>query len=84
MKQLTRLYYASLIFSILSAAPRSAPIADLSAPTRAQFWAAASAGQMKPNDPSTVEKLGKIYLNSFLDGMSQAGFDEALVIAQQG
>lgn len=84
MKQLTRLYYAGLIFSMLAAAPRPAPIADLKAPTRAQFWAAASAGQMKPNDPSTVEKLGKIYLNSFLDGISQPGFKDAISIAQQG
>lgn len=79
MTQMTRLYYACLIFS--GAGAGGTPIASLSAPTRAQFWADAAAGKWKASDPEAVRTLGKIYLAAFLDGLSTPEFAEALKIA---
>ena len=82
MRAMTRLYYAALIFSGVGAAQGSAPIADLHAPTREQFWADAAAGKYKASDPRTIQTLGMIYLATFLESVTALGFEEALEIVR--
>jgi aminoglycoside phosphotransferase (APT) family kinase protein len=83
MRQLTRLYYAGLLLSLAAGEPRAAPESDLSAPTAAEFRAAIERGEHAPGSRATMFQLGKIYLASFLAGVSAPGFDEALAIARE-
>jgi hypothetical protein len=77
MRQLTRLYYAGLVLSAFTFAPRSAPDADLSAPTPAEFRADAEAGRLTIG-PELMYTLGKMYLAWFLADLATPAFEEAL------
>lgn len=84
MRQLTRLYYACLIFSAFGAAPRAEPDSDLKALTPAEIIAAVGQGRLKPGSPEMLYAFGKMFLAGFLDGLTAPGFEEALVVARAG
>ena len=67
-RALSRLYYAGVLLSRSAGYPRSAPDADLSAPTRTEFEAAIHEGKYERGMPETVHVMGKMYLNGFLIG----------------
>jgi aminoglycoside phosphotransferase (APT) family kinase protein len=84
MRLLTRLYYGSIGFSVFAATPRTAPDADLTAPTPDEFRAAVASGGLTPTGPETLYVLGKMFLAGFLSGLADPRFEEALVVARQG
>jgi hypothetical protein len=84
MRQLTRLYYAGLMFMVAARGPSVKPESDLSAPTPAEFGAALAAGEHAPGAPDTMRALGKMSLAGFLAGLHEPGFEEALAIARAG
>ena len=67
-RALSRLYYAGVLLSRSARYPRSAPDADLSAPTLTEFEAAIHEGRHERGTPETVHIMGKMYLNGFLTG----------------
>jgi aminoglycoside phosphotransferase (APT) family kinase protein len=77
MRQLTRLYYAAILFSAL-AATRAVPDGDLTAPTPEDFRAAFAEGRLKAAAPETMYTLGKMLLAGFLNGLNTPEFEQAL------
>ncbi len=84
MTQLTRLFYAGLIFSGVAVSPPPMPITDLSAPTPAEFGAAVMEGRLKPGASETLYVLGKMCLAGFVAGVDEPGFERALEIVRTG
>lgn len=84
MRPVTRLYYASLCFTMFAGMPREKPDDDLSAPTPEEFRRMAEDGRISPAMPQTLYILGKMQLAGFLSGVSAPGFAEALAIARGG
>lgn len=82
MRPMTRLYYACLIFMLFAGG--GAPIADLSAPTVAEFRQAFAEGKLVMGAPETVLTLGKMQLAGFLAAFAAPGFDDALAIVRAG
>jgi Ser/Thr protein kinase RdoA (MazF antagonist) len=82
-RQLTRLYYAALMFSLATLAPRSAPPdGDLSAPSPAELQAAVAAGRLTPTGPDMLYTLGKMCLARFRADTATAEFAESLEVAR--
>jgi len=81
MRLLTRLFYGCLMLSMFIG--RQATESELPAFTLGELDALArqSAGDQQPKD---LHFLGKACLAGFLAGLRAPGFEEALVIAQQG
>jgi len=82
MRQLTRMYYAGLLFAFSGRMSRGAAESDLSAPTPAEFGAAVARGELKPASPDTMWVLGKMCLAGFLAGLQAPGFEEALTVVE--
>jgi aminoglycoside phosphotransferase (APT) family kinase protein len=78
VRALTRLYYAGVLLSASALAPRAMPDNDLSAPTVAEFELAARDGRVKPGAPETKHTLGKMFLASFLSGVTPPWLDAAV------
>jgi hypothetical protein len=78
VRALTRLYYASVLLSASATAPRAAPDTDLAAPTLAGFREAIHNGRLKPGTAETKHVLGKMYLASFLTGVTPPGLTAAV------
>jgi len=64
----SRLYYAGVLLSRSAGYPRSAPDADLSAPTLTEFEAAIREGRHERGTSETVHVMGKMYLSGFRTG----------------
>ena len=84
MRELTRLYYAGLIFSVMAEARRGVADTDLSAPTVPEFLAAIGAGRLSPSGPDTLYVLGKMQLAGFRAGVETPAFREALAFLAAG
>jgi tRNA A-37 threonylcarbamoyl transferase component Bud32 len=84
IRQLTRLYYAGILLSRAAAAKPSVPDADLRAPSEAEFRAAIARGELTLAAPETLYVLGKMLLAAFMTGLTDAAFEDALVIAHDG
>lgn len=84
MRQLTRMYYAGLLFSFSARARRPEPETDLTALTPADFGAAVARGELKPASPEAMWALGKMCLAGFSGGLAASGFEEALALAAAG
>jgi Phosphotransferase enzyme family len=82
MRQLTRLYYAGLLFVVSVKAPAS--VVDLVAPTPAEFRSMIARGELKMGTNEIKVVLGKMILAGFLTGLNAPDFEEALLIAQAG
>jgi hypothetical protein len=54
------------------------PDNDLSAPTVSEFELAARDGRVKPGAPETKHTLGKMFLASFLSGVTPPWLDAAV------
>lgn len=79
VRALTRLYYAGVALSASAAAAlRQTPDTDLAAPTLSEFHQAIREGQLKPGTTETKHVLGKMYLASFLTGVTPPGFAAAV------
>ena len=78
VRALTRLYYAGVLLSASATAPRAAPDTDLAAPTLAEFREAIHNGQLKPGSTATKHVLGKMFLASFITGVTPPGFISAV------
>jgi aminoglycoside phosphotransferase (APT) family kinase protein len=76
MRQLTRLYYACLLFITSVRAPAS--VTDLAAPTPAEFRSQLASGQLSLGMTETRVILGKMILASFLAGLQSQDFEDAL------
>lgn len=75
MRALTRLYYAGVLLSASATRPRSAPDADLTAPSLADFQHARATGTLASRAPQTIHVAGKMYLSSFLSGLPVPALD---------
>lgn len=83
MRQITRLYYAALMFSFAAAAPRTTPPdADLSAPTEQELRASLAAGRITATGPEMLYTLGKMCLAGFKSGLGTTEFAEALSVVR--
>jgi aminoglycoside phosphotransferase (APT) family kinase protein len=82
MRQLTRLYYAGLILSMLAGAPREAPDTDLTAPTPDEFRAAVAQGELAVGSPEMMYLLGKMMLAGFLAGMAAPEVEAAVQLCR--
>ncbi len=78
VRALTRLYYAGVLLSASAAAGRGKLDSDLSAPTVAEFQQAIREGRLQPGLPETKHILGKMFLASFISGVTPPGFDAAV------
>jgi aminoglycoside phosphotransferase (APT) family kinase protein len=81
MRQLTRLFYGSLMLS--TSIGRHAQETQLPALSPAEYEAAIAQRHQVPGSPDKLHEYGKILLAAFISGLSAPGFEEALVIAQQ-
>lgn len=77
MRQVVRLYYAGLIFTIVGR-PGPGPIADMAAPTPAQFQAEVGAGRLAIGSPEMMCTLGLMSLADFRAGLADPAFEAAL------
>ncbi|MCW0233589.1 MAG: phosphotransferase [Ferrovibrio sp.] len=78
-RALTRLYYAGVLFSASAAAAwRTVPDADISAVTVSEFRQAIREGRLQPGRPETKHVLGKMFLASFISGVSPPGLAAAV------
>ncbi len=84
MTQLTRLFYAGLIFGGAAGLPPPTPITELSAPTPAEFGAAVMEARLKPGGSEMLYVLGKMCLVGFLAGVDGPGFERALEVVRHG
>ncbi|MDH2385556.1 phosphotransferase [Bradyrhizobium sp. CER78] len=75
VRALTRLYYASVLFSASATAPRTIADTSLAAPTLAEFAEAARAGRIRIGTPAAKHVLGKMFLAAFLSDITTPGFD---------
>ncbi|MFI5314611.1 MAG: phosphotransferase [Myxococcota bacterium] len=83
MQQLTRMYFACVLFRLFAADPNREPDSTLEALTPAEFVAALQAGRLKVGTPEVLYAFGKMFLAGFLAGLSAPGFADALVVARQ-
>lgn len=81
MRQLTRLYYGCLIFSL--SIGRGPPETDLSALSAAELIEAAETGRLTIG-PEALRMVGKTCLAEFIGGLAAPTFGEALAIVRQG
>jgi aminoglycoside phosphotransferase (APT) family kinase protein len=82
MRQLTRLYYAGLLF-VLSVKP-PASVMDLAAPTPAEFRSRIAGGELKMGSNEMKVVLGKMILAGFLADLNTPGFEDALLTVRSG
>lgn len=82
MRPMTRLYYGCLILMLFAAQGRT--LADLAAPTVAEFRQAYAEGRIVAGAPETALTLGKMQLAGFLAALSAPGFEEALAVVRAG
>ena len=85
MRSLGRLYYGCA--ASLNAAHvlgTVAPETDFAAPTAAEFVAAVEQGQLAVGSPEAQRLVGKMFLVSFLSGVTTPEFEDALSIVRQG
>jgi Phosphotransferase enzyme family len=75
VRALSRLWYAGVLLSASATATRTAPDADLSAPSVPQFLEAARSGSLKPRTYETVHTMGKMYLAGFMSGCAVPALD---------
>lgn len=73
---LTKLYYAGLLS--LLAAPKHAPVQDLTAPTPDEFGALVAAGKLSPGDSATLLMLARMLLAGFRTAMDSAAVRAAI------
>ncbi len=84
MRQLTRMFFACAIFRHFAGDSNRQPDSDLKALTPAEFIASIQRGQLRLGTPELLYEFGKMFLAGFRDGLTAAGFEEALVDAHQG
>lgn len=85
MRSLARLYYGCA--ASLNAAHMlgtAAPETDFAAPTGAEFVAAVEQGRLALGGPEAQRIVGKMFLASFLAGVTAPEFEETLAIVRQG
>ena len=76
LRQVTRLYFACVIFR--GFAERAEPDADLTALTPTEFVAAIEAGRLRIGTPELLYQWGKLFLAAFQAGLSDPDFEVAL------
>jgi len=84
MQQLTRLYFASVLFRLFTADAARAPDSDLKALTPAEFVAALQNGRLRLGTPEVLYEFGKMFLAGFRDALAAPGFEDALAAARAG
>jgi len=84
MRQLARLYFACVIFAQFAERHRAEPDTDLKALSALEFVTAIEQGRLRIGSSELLYTWGKMFLAGFLDGLTEAGFEEALVVARQG
>jgi len=84
MQQLTRMFFACVIFRRFAADPNREPDSDLEALTGAEFSASIQQGRLRIGTPELLYEWGKMFLAGFRNGLAAPGFEEALALARQG
>lgn len=85
MRSLARLFYGCA--ASLNAAhglKAVAPATDLSAPTRTEFAELVERGRLAVGSPEGQRITGKMALASFLSGVTDPAFEEAVAVVRQG
>ncbi len=78
IRALTRLYYAGVLLSASAAASGAMADDDLSVPTLPEFRRSIREGRLEPGAPETRHVWGKMFLASFLTGLTPPGLDPAV------
>jgi aminoglycoside phosphotransferase (APT) family kinase protein len=84
MQQLTRMFFACVIFRRFAVDADRKPDSDLRALTPAEFIASIQQGRLRLGTPELLYEFGKMFLAGFGAGLTAPGFEEALVVARQG
>jgi hypothetical protein len=84
MRQVTRMFFACVIFRRFAGDSNREPDSDLKALTGAEFIARIQQGRLRLGTPELLYEFGKMFLAGFRDGLTAPGFEEALVAARQG
>jgi Ser/Thr protein kinase RdoA (MazF antagonist) len=84
MRQLTRMYFACVIFRLFAGNSSREPDTDLRALSGPEFVAAIQAGRLRLGSPELLYAFGKMFLAGFLDGMGAPDFEPALADARRG
>jgi aminoglycoside phosphotransferase (APT) family kinase protein len=82
MRQLTRLFFACVIFRRFAGDPSRPPDPDLGAMTPAEFVAAVQSGRLRVGTPEVLYAFGKMFLAGFFAGLIAPGFEEALALSR--
>src|SRR5262249_61857053 len=82
LRQLTRLFFACVLFRHFEGDPSRVPDPDLTALTPQQFVAALQSGRLRVGTPEVLYAFAKMFLAGFLAGLSEPSFDEALARAR--
>jgi len=78
MRQLSRLYFASVLFRLFTEDSSRTPDADLKALTPAEFVAAIRDGRLRVGTPEVLYEFGKMFLAGFREELAAPGYQEAL------
>jgi hypothetical protein len=84
MRQVTRMFFACVIFRRFAGDPNRKPDSDLRALTGPEFVASIEQGRLRLGTPELLYEFGKMFLAGFRDGLTAPGFEEALVAARLG
>jgi len=84
MRQLTRLYYAGLLFSFSMRGSRPEPETDLKALTPEELALAVGRGELTAGSPEMMRALGKMFLARFHATLATPESEGALTVAAAG
>ena len=84
MRQLSRMFFACVLFRRFAGIPGRPPDSDLTPLTPGQFVSALQTGRLRLGTLEVLYAFGKMFLAGFLDGLRAPGFEDALAIARAG
>lgn len=78
MRQITRIFFASVLFRLFAADPNREPDPSLVALTPAEFVGALQSGRLRLGTPQVLYEFGKMFLAGFAAELGAPGFEESL------
>lgn len=82
MRQVTRMFFACVIFRHFASDSKREPDSNLAALTSAEFVAALQQGRLRVGTPELLYEFGKMFLAGFRDELGAPGFEDALALAR--
>jgi hypothetical protein len=78
MRQITRIFFASVLLRYFAADPDREPDPSVESLTPEQFVAAIQSGRLRLGTPQVLYEFGKMFLAGFLAGLGAPDFEESL------